>query len=94
MCRSIKPLRPPFASGTAEDARAAALQFVRKISGYTKPSRANEEAFAQAIDEIAASSMRLLERLVVRATGAHGEAAAPAPGAARGEDAVRPGYRE
>ncbi len=80
MCRSIKPLRPPYAAATAEDARAAALQFVRKISGYSKPSRANEEAFSQAVDEIAATSMRLLERLVVRA--------------APGENAVTPAYRE
>ena len=86
MCRSIKPLRPPFAAATAEDARAAALQFVRKISGYSKPSRANEEAFVRAVDEIAASSMRLLERLVVRA--ASGESSAS------GESPVRPAYRE
>ncbi len=86
MCRSIKPLRPPFAAATPEDARAAALQFVRKISGYSKPSRANEEAFVQAVDEIAASSIRLLERLVVRA--ASGESAPS------GESAVRPAYRE
>ncbi len=86
MCRSIKPLRPPFAAATPQDARAAALQFVRKISGYSKPSRANEEAFAQAVDEIAESSMRLLERLVVRT--------ASPDGAPSGENAVRPAYRE
>jgi hypothetical protein len=86
VCRSIKPLRPPFAAATEQDAHAAALQFVRKISGYTKPSRANEEAFAKAVDEIAASSMRLLERLVVRA--------APREVAPAEEGAIRPGYRE
>ena len=66
MCRSIKTLRRPFAAATAEDVRAAALQYVRKISGYRAPSRANEAAFEQAVEEITSSSQRLLERLVVR----------------------------
>ena len=66
MCRSIKTLRRPFAAAAPEDVRAAALQFVRKISGYRKPARVNEQVFSQAVDEIAASSLRLLERLVVR----------------------------
>ena len=63
MCRNIKTLfnfAPPV---TPEEVRAASLQFVRKISGFTKPSKTNEAAFAQAIDEIADVSMRLLSSL-------------------------------
>jgi len=63
MCRNIRTLfnfDPPV---TDEEARAAALQFVRKISGFNKPSKANEAAFETAVDEVAASSMRLLRTL-------------------------------
>jgi len=63
MCRNIKPLfnfDPPV---TPEEVRAASLQFVRKISGFSKPSKANEAAFHLAIDEIAAASTRLLSSL-------------------------------
>lgn len=63
MCRSIKVLfnfDPPAAD---EEIRAAATQYVRKISGFTKPSRANETAFAAAVDDIAAVSSRLLRSL-------------------------------
>ncbi len=63
MCRSIKTLfnfEPPVSQG---EIRAASLQFVRKISGFSKPSRANEAAFSAAIDEIAAAADRLLESL-------------------------------
>ena len=63
MCRNIKTLfnfDPPV---TAEEIRAASLQFVRKISGFNKPSKANEAAFAAAVDEIAAISWRLLGEL-------------------------------
>ena len=63
MCRSIKKLRSPDAVVNDEDVRAAALQFVRKISGYAKPSRANEAAFNQAIDEISLASRALLTSL-------------------------------
>lgn len=66
MCRSIKTLRRPDTPATDEELHAAALQFVRKISGYRKPSRANEEAFDRAVDEIALTSRALLESLVVR----------------------------
>jgi hypothetical protein len=62
MCRSIVTLRRTPAA-TPEDVHAAALQFVRKVSGYRVPSRANEAAFATAVDEIAASVERLLESL-------------------------------
>jgi hypothetical protein len=63
MCRNIKTLfnfDPPV---NAEEIRAASLQFVRKISGFTKPSKANEEAFLAAVDEVAAISTRLLRAL-------------------------------
>ena len=63
MCRNIKTLfnfDPPV---TKDEVRAASLQFVRKISGFNKPSKANEEAFDQAVDEVAAISMRLLRSL-------------------------------
>ena len=62
MCRSIKTLRGDASAGE-EEVRAAALQFVRKVSGYRKPSRANEEAFESAVDEISEASRRLLESL-------------------------------
>jgi hypothetical protein len=61
MCRSIKTLRRADEPATDEEIRAAALQFVRKVSGYRQPSRANAEAFEIAVEEIAASSERLLE---------------------------------
>jgi len=60
MCRSIKLLRKPSETATPEELKAAALQFVRKISGFQKPSKLNEAAFEQAVHEIAASSARLL----------------------------------
>ena len=58
MCRSIKTLYNVEPAANEDEVRAAALQFVRKISGYRKPSRANEEAFEAAVDEIAAISWR------------------------------------
>jgi hypothetical protein len=61
MCRSIKTLRRAEEPATDEEIRAAALQFVRKVSGYRKPSRANEAAFDRAVREIAASSEKLLQ---------------------------------
>ena len=67
MCRSIKTLRGLESNPTEEEIRAAALQFVRKISGYRKPSQANEAAFEVAVDEIAAASARLLDELVTTA---------------------------
>jgi hypothetical protein len=63
MCRNIRTLfnfEPPV---TEEEVRAASLQFVRKISGFTKPSKANEEAFEKAVEEVAGVSMRLLRSL-------------------------------
>ena len=66
MCRSIKTLRRPDAPATDDELHAAALQFVRKISGYRRPSRANEQAFNQAVNEIALTSRALLDSLVTR----------------------------
>jgi hypothetical protein len=63
MCRSIKTLRRKDGAATQEEVRAAALQFVRKVSGYRTPSRANEEVFEAAVDEVAAASERLLKSL-------------------------------
>jgi hypothetical protein len=67
MCRSIHTLYNVQPAASEEEAHAAALQFVRKISGYRKPSRSNEEAFARAVDEIAAISWRLLGELETNA---------------------------
>ncbi len=66
MCRSIKTLRAQEPPATEEEINAAALQFVRKISGYRAPSRANREAFDQAVAEIAAASEKLLASLHTR----------------------------
>lgn len=66
MCRSIKTLRGMDHAVSEEEVRAAALQYVRKISGYRKPSRANEAAFEAAVEEVTAASLRLLDGLVVR----------------------------
>jgi len=63
MCRSIKVLRSVEPPATGDDISAAALQFVRKVSGYRKPSRANEEVFNRAIVEIAGSVEKLLAEL-------------------------------
>ena len=67
MCRNIHTLfnfEPP---ATDDEVRAAALQYVRKISGFSKPSQANEAAFARAVDEVARASRRLLDELVTAA---------------------------
>ena len=61
MCRSIKTLRRPDEAATEEEVRAAALQYVRKVSGYREPSRRNAEAFEAAVEEVAAASRKLLE---------------------------------
>ena len=67
MCRNIKPLfnfEPPT---TDDEIRASALQFVRKVSGYTKPSKANEEAFNRAVEKVSAVTRELLTSLVTDA---------------------------
>ena len=63
MCRSIKQLRHPDVQPTDEEIQAAALQYVRKISGYRVPSRKNRELFDQAVAEIAESTRRLIQSL-------------------------------
>jgi len=63
MCRNIRTLHNFEPPATEDEVRAAALQYVRKISGFTKPSRANAEAFERAVDEVAAVSRRLLDSL-------------------------------
>ncbi len=63
MCRSIKPLRNMDHPVTEQEIQEASLQYVRKVSGYRKPSKANEEAFQQAIDEIAESTRKMLKML-------------------------------
>ena len=67
MCRNIHTLFNFEPAVTDDEVRDAALQYVRKISGFTKPSRANEAAFVQAVDEVAAASRRLLDELVTNA---------------------------
>jgi hypothetical protein len=67
MCRNIKPLANFAPPATDDEIRAAALQFVRKVSGSTRPSRANEPAFDRAVDEVAAAASRLLHSLTTNA---------------------------
>ena len=79
MCRSIKTLRPPYQEEvTAEDIEAAALQFVRKVSGYRKPSKANGPAFTLAVKQIAKASQKLLDGLDVHTHEVHAHAVAKA----------------
>jgi len=92
MCRSIKTLRPPFADHVTDaDIRAAALQYVRKISGFTKPSQANAEAFQRAVDAVTAASRALLDDLVTSASPRDREIEAAR---ARARAAVRYGTRD
>ena len=67
MCRNIRPLHNFEPPATQEETRAAALQYVRKISGFTKPSQANADAFDRAVDAVATASERLLDELVTAA---------------------------
>ena len=83
MCRSIKTLRPPYAEQvTDQDVREAALQYVRKISGFRAPAARNAAAFDEAVDEIAATTARLLAALEVR------PAAKPSPDGRMGHSAA------
>ena len=66
MCRSIKTLRRANKPASEEEIRAAALQFVRKVSGFRQPSKRNTEAFDSAVEEIAGVSRRLLDSLTAR----------------------------
>ena len=67
MCRNIRTLHNYEPPATEDEVRAAALQYVRKISGYTQPSKANEAAFERAVEEVAAVSSRLLAALTTNA---------------------------
>jgi len=67
MCRNIRTLHNFEPPATQEEIEAAALQYVRKISGYNKPSKANAEAFAEAVEGVTEISARLLDRLVTSA---------------------------
>ena len=67
MCRNIHTLYNYEPPTTEEEIRGAALQYVRKVSGFTKPSQANEEAFARAVDEVTESTAKLLDSLVTTA---------------------------
>jgi hypothetical protein len=67
MCRSIQTLHNLEPAATDEEVRAAALQYVRKLSGSARPSRANAEAFERAVDDVAATTRRLLDDLVTTA---------------------------
>jgi hypothetical protein len=70
MCRSIKTLRQADVIATDDEIRAAARQFVRKVSGFTKPSSRHEAAFEVAVDEISFASQRLLETIAGNLAGA------------------------
>ena len=76
MCRNIKTLHNFEPPATEEEIHASALQYVRKISGSTRPSQANREAFDEAVDEVAAATARLLDRLVTPAPPRNREAEA------------------
>jgi hypothetical protein len=67
MCRNIRTLHNFEPPATEDEIRASSLQYVRKISGFTKPSQANAEAFDRAVDEVAAITHRLLDELVTNA---------------------------
>ena len=67
MCRNIKTLHNFKPPATDEEIRASAIQFVRKLSGFTKPSKANEDAFNQAVEEVTQAAHKLLDSLVTTA---------------------------
>jgi hypothetical protein len=76
MCRSIRTLHNFEPPATEEEIRASALQFVRKVSGFTRPSRANEPAFDRAVDQVSGAVRELLGTLVTRASSRDREAEA------------------
>lgn len=77
MCRSIKVLRKPGQAATDDELSSAARQFVRKISGFHKPSQANQEAFERAVREITGSSDRLLKAITASAPRADAGSGSP-----------------
>jgi len=76
MCRSIKTLYNYDPPATDEEIRAAALQYVRKVSGYRMPSKANEHSFSEAVDTVAAATSRLIANLITTAPARDREAEA------------------
>ena len=76
MCRNIRPLHNFAPPATADEVHAAALQYVRKVAGTSRPSRANEAAFRRAVDEVAGATRRLLDTLVTSAPPRNREAEA------------------
>ncbi|MBA4864259.1 DUF2277 domain-containing protein [Streptomyces sp. PSKA54] len=84
MCRSIKTLRPPVLpeEASGEEIRAAALQYVRKVSGFRAPAAHNQEVFERAVDVIAEATAELLAGLEVRGQGRRAEGTAPREAAA------------
>ena len=67
MCRAIKTLHNFTPPATEDEIRASSLQFIRKLSGFTRPSKANEAAFARSVDEVAQAARKLLDALVTSA---------------------------
>ena len=90
MCRSIKTLHNFTPPATEEEVRASALQFVRKLSGFTRPSRVNEAPFTRAVDEVTRSARALLDALVTAAPPRDRDVEA-AKARARGRDRFRTG---
>jgi len=68
MCRSIKPLRLPDRPATEQEVNEAALQYIRKVSGYRKPSKANQAVFDSAVMEVAEATRKMLELLVAKSS--------------------------
>ena len=95
MCRSIKTLREGAVLAPADDVRAAALQFVRKVSGYRQPSAANREAFERAVDDVALAAAQLRNDLVIGTEPTHPRIGlggpAPSPAAGNQFGGVQPG---
>jgi hypothetical protein len=91
MCRSIKTLREPYTEQvTNEDVRAAALQYVRKISGFRAPASHNAEAFQAAVDAVSQATADLLDRLEVRAAPSRATASPAGAGSVRSPRSPRP----
>jgi hypothetical protein len=89
MCRSIKTLHNFTPAATDDEIRASSLQFVRKLSGFTRPSKANEPAFGRAVDQVAAAARELLDSLVTNAPP-RDRAVEAARARARAADRFRP----
>lgn len=91
MCRNIKPLFNYEPTVTEDEVRAASLQFVRKISGFTEPSKANEAAFQQAVQDVAVAAQKLLDAMVTHAEPRNREVEAQR---AKERNAIRFGTKE